>query len=102
MKHSTQKNIASPIKIYGISLIISFTLSNALLNERLSTNSLKNAQASNTTMIAPVSCNKMVTEFSISCVISNLRCYNNESRGNSLQALDYGTMAIPFRLGIVQ
>lgn len=69
MKHSTQKNIASPIKMYGMPFNISFKLSNALLNERLSTNTLKKDQASNITTIAPVICNKMVTELIISCVI---------------------------------
>ena len=34
--HNTQKNIANPIKMYGISFIISFTDSNALLKECLS------------------------------------------------------------------
>ena len=36
MKHSTQKKIPKPINMYGTSFNISFTLSNALLNERLS------------------------------------------------------------------
>lgn len=55
MKHSTQKKIANPIKMYGIPFNITFKLSNALLNERLSTNTLKKDQESNTTMIAPTS-----------------------------------------------
>lgn len=75
MKHSTQKNIASPIKMYGIPFNITFTLSNALLNERLSTNTLKKDQASNITTIAPTICIKLVTELIISSVISNLRGY---------------------------
>ena len=75
MKHSTQKKIANPIKMYGISFTISFTLSNALLNERLSTNTLKKDQASNITTIAPTSCIKMVTELINSSVIFNLRGY---------------------------
>ena len=75
MKHSTQKAIASPNRIAGMSFNITFTLSNALLNERLSTNTLKKDQASNITTIAPTSCIKMVTELINSSVISNLRDY---------------------------
>ena len=74
MKHRAQKNIANPIKMYGMPFNITFTLSNALLNERLSTNTLKNDQASNITTIAPTCCIKMVTELIISSVIYNLRC----------------------------
>ena len=36
MKHSTQKKIVNPINMYGMPFNISFVLSNALLNERLS------------------------------------------------------------------
>ena len=73
MKHNTQKKIANSIKMYGMPFNISFKLSNALFNERLSTNTLKKDQASNITTIAPTSCIKIVTELIISSVISNLR-----------------------------
>ena len=36
MKHRTQKDIENPIKMHGMSFNISFVLSNAPLNERLS------------------------------------------------------------------
>ena len=75
MKHRAQKKIAKPIKMYGMPFNITFTLSNALLNERLSTNTLKNDQASNITTIAPTCCTKIVTELIASSVISHLHGY---------------------------